>query len=127
MQKQGGTSRMKKRIFVGGLGILLVITTVVTLMIIRGTSMPSNTNPSHSAKDKHSPTPCRPTDQGMCFVLIQGSGTTRPSPTPTQITPPTPTPTPTQVPMPTPTASTDTGNGGYGTNTEKQLAQQLFN
>ena len=118
---------MKKRIFVGGLGILLVITTVVTLMIIRGTSMPSNTNPSHSAKDKHSPTPCRPTDQGMCFVLIQGSGTTRPSPTPTQVTPPTPTPTPTQVPMPTPTASTDTGNGGYGTNTEKQLAQQLFN
>ena len=104
---------MKRRILGSSLGVLLIIATVVTLVIIRGT--PSNANPALSAKGKHSPTPCPSTDRGMCYVLIHGLQTPTPSPTPTPTT------------LPTPTPSSETGNGGYGTSTEKQLAQQLFN
>ena len=118
---------MKKRILVGGIGILLVIATVVTLGVVRAASVSSDTNSSLLANSKHSP--CPSTDQGICqsHVLVQTQvplTTTLPSPTPTQVTPPTPTPTP--MPTPMPTVNSGTGNVNGGTNMEKQLAQQLF-
>jgi uncharacterized protein YkwD len=113
---------MKRRILGSGLGVLLIIATVVTLVIIRGT--PSNANPALSAKGKHSFTPCPSTDRGTCSVLVHELATPTPSPTPTPTPPPTPTPMP---PTPTPTPIIGAGNGGYGTSTEQQLAQQLFN
>lgn len=111
---------MKKRILVGGLGVLLIIATVVTFVVIQGTSIASNANLSLSATDKH--LPCPPTGPGICHALVQShaAGTAPPSPTPTQATPPTPTPMPTTPPTQT------AGNGGGGTGMEKQLAQQLF-
>jgi uncharacterized protein YkwD len=117
---------MKKRILVGGLGVLLIIATIVTLVVMREASIPSNTNPALSAQGKHSSTPCPSTSQETCHAVVQSQvpPTTTPSPTPTQATPPTPIPT--QITPPTPTVNSGTGNRGEGTSMEKQLAQQLF-
>jgi len=111
---------MKKRILVGGLGVLLIIATIATLVVIREASIHPHPNPSLSAQGKHSPTSCPSTDQGMCYALLQSQASTTASPpTPTaQITPPTPTPTP--------TTKNGAGNRDEGSSTEKQLAQQLF-
>src|SRR5437764_11042940 len=83
-------SRMQRRILGGGLGVLFIIATVVTLVVIRGT--PSEANPALRVQGKHSPTPCLSTDRNRCPISVQshGSGTVIPSPTPTQITPPPP-------------------------------------
>jgi len=115
---------MKRRILGSGLGVLLIIVTIVAAVIIRGTSISSNTNPSLSEKGKY--LPCPSTEQEMCQgrALVQSLPTKTPSPTPI---PPTPTPTPIPPPTPTPVVSSGTGNGGYGSSAEKQLEQQLFN
>ena len=114
---------MKKRLFVGALGILLIIATIFTVVVIRGAFIPSSIHPSPSlsVKGKRSPTPCQGLCQGALLVQSHGPGTITPSPTPT--------PTSTPIPPPTPTSivTTEMGNGGEGTSQEIQLAQQLFN
>ena len=112
---------MKKHILIGGLVTLLIIATLTILVGTRETLIPFT-----SAQGKHSP--CPSTAQGTCqsYTMIQSQGLGTPSPT--QITPPTPSPKPTQPPPPTPIPATNSGtvNKAGGTNTEKQLAQQLF-
>lgn len=118
---------MKRHILGGGLAVLFIIATVVTLLVIWG--IPSHASPMLSTKDQPSPTPCPSADQGKCHILVHGPGTVIPTPTPSPTPTPAPTPTPTQIiPLtPTPAPNSGTGNVGYGTSTEQQLEQQLFN
>ena len=122
---------MKKRILISGLGALLIIATIVTLVVIRGASISSNTNPALSAQGKR--TSCPSTNQRICQGYVVAHSQIQPTPTPTPSPTPTPAPTPSPTPIPqiapptpTPIANSGTGNGGYGTSMEKQLAQQLF-
>lgn len=115
---------MKKHFLVSALGILLIIATIFTVVIIRGAFIPSSIRTSLSVKGKHSPTPCQGLCQGYLLVQSHGPGTVTPSPTPTPTATPVP---PTPVPTPTPPATTGIGNGGEGTSQEIQLAQLLFN
>src|SRR5215469_10963517 len=87
-------SRMKRRVLGSGLGVLLIIVTVVTIVVVRGISSSSNIDPSLSEKGKNPL--CLSTDQGTCqgrvVALSRMLPTETPSPTPTPV-PPTPTPT----------------------------------